>query len=95
MALGMARSEWAPWGPAEALETGSRTYSKYAAHLSKDIFLSTFQKVHLNAAYFGGTNLDRFSRYQFGLFDDTRIHGVPGSGVRFDELGMVRGSVFL
>ena len=54
------------------------TYAKYAAHLSKDIFLSTFQKVHLNAAYFGGTRLDRFSRYQFGLFDDTRIHGVPG-----------------
>ncbi len=86
------RSEWAPWGPAEALETGASSYAKYAAHLSKDVFLSTFQKVHLNAAYFGGTRLDRFSRYQFGLFDDTRIHGVPASGVRFDDVGMVRGS---
>jgi len=86
------RATWAPWGPAESLETGSRTYAKYAAHLSKDIFLSTFQKVHLNAAFFSGTRLDRFSRYQFGLFDDTRIHGVPGSGVRFDDLGMARGS---
>ena len=65
---------------------------KYAAHISKDVFLSTFQKVHLNAAYFGGTRLDRFSRYQFGLFDDTRIHGVPASGVRFDDVAMVRGS---
>ena len=34
-------------------------------------------------------------RYQFGLFDDTRIHGVPASGVRFDELAMVRGSYSL
>jgi hypothetical protein len=48
--------------------------------------------VHMNAAYFGGARLDRFSRYQFGLFDDTRIHGVPASGVRFDDLAMVRGS---
>jgi hypothetical protein len=54
--------------------------------------VAPFQKVHLNAAYFGGRRLDRFSRYQFGLFDDTRIHGVPASGIRFDRLGMVRGS---
>jgi hypothetical protein len=26
------------------------------------------------------------------MFDDTRIHGVPASGVRFGELGVVRGS---
>lgn len=30
--------------------------------------------------------------YQFGFFDDNRIHGVPSSGVRFAELGMFRGS---
>jgi hypothetical protein len=29
------------------------------------------------------------------LFDDTRIHGVPASGVRFDELAMLRGSYSL
>ena len=23
------------------------------------------------------------SKYQFGMFDDTRIHGVPSSGVRY------------
>ena len=86
------RASWSPWGPAGALETGGRTYAKYSGNISKDFFLSTFQKVHLNGAYFGGHRLDRFSRYQFGLFDDTRIHGVPGSGVRFDELGMVRAS---
>jgi hypothetical protein len=91
-----ARSHWKPWGPADALEPDpSRTYAKYAAHLSKDWFFEPFQKVHLNASYFGGSRLDRFSRYQFGLFDDTRIHGVPASGVRFDELAMLRGSYSL
>ncbi|HUE85549.1 MAG TPA: hypothetical protein VMO26_05675 [Vicinamibacterales bacterium] len=91
-----ARSQWKPWGPDDALEQRpSRTYAKYAAHLSKDWFFHPFHKVHLNASYFGGSRLDRFSRYQFGLFDDTRIHGVPASGVRFDELAMLRGSYSL
>ena len=54
-----------------------------------------FQKIHLNAAWFSGRDLDRFSQYQFGLFDDTRIHGVPASGVRYGELAMARGSYSL
>jgi len=48
--------------------------------------------VHLNGAYFGGDQLDRFSQYQFGMFDDTKVHGVPSAGVRYGELTMARGS---
>jgi hypothetical protein len=87
------RANWKPWGPSDALETEPpRSYAKYAVHITRDFFVDAFQKVHLNASYFGGNRLDRFSRYQFGMFDDTRIHGVPASGVRFDNLGMIRGS---
>jgi hypothetical protein len=86
------RVVWAPWGVPGALTDAGRTYTKYSANLSRDFYLSPIQKLHLNGAYFGGQRLDRFSRYQFGLFDDTRIHGVPASGVRFDELAMARGS---
>ena len=68
------------------------TYVQYSGNLSRDFFLGPLQKMHLNGGYFGGDNLDRFSRYQFGLFDDTRIHGVPASGVRFDDLAMARGT---
>ena len=91
-----ARSSWKPWGPADDLTVDPpRTYAKYAAHVSRDVFFNVFQKLHFNASYFGGQDLDRFSRYQFGLFDDTRIHGVPASGVRFDQVGMLRGSYSL
>ncbi len=91
-----ARSSWKPWGPADALEVDPpRTYAKYAAHVSRDLYVNVFQKIHLNGSYFGGQDLDRFSRYQFGLFDDTRIHGVPASGVRFDRVAMARGSYSL
>ena len=95
------RGVWKPWGcrqpgEAAATTTSPRTYARsYAAGLSRDFYLNAFQKIHLNAAWFSGTDLDRFSQYQFGLFDDTRIHGVPASGVRYGELAMARGSYSL
>ena len=51
---------------------------KYSASLSRDFYFNVFHKIHLNGAWFGGRDLDRFAKYQFGMFDDTRIHGVPG-----------------
>jgi hypothetical protein len=86
------RREWEPWGPADALTRTPRTYTKYSASVAKEIYLSLLTKARVNAAYFGGRDLDRFSTYQFGLFDDTKIHGVPAAGVRYDELAMIRGS---
>ena len=86
------RQAWEAWGPAGAVAETPRTYTKYSASLAKEIYLSLLTKARLNAAYFGGRDLDRFSTYQFGLFDDTKIHGVPAAGVRYDELAMIRGS---
>lgn len=86
------RKEWDAWGPADALIRTPQTYTKYSASVAKEIYLSLLTKARVNAAYFGGRDLDRFSTYQFGLFDDTKIHGVPAAGVRYDELAMVRGS---
>ena len=68
------------------------TYTKYTASLSRDWYFKAVHKIHVNGAWFGGQRLDRFSKYQFGMFDDTRIHGVPASGLRFQELTMARGT---
>ena len=86
-----ARSGWRDWGVEPDPASGS-TYVKYGASLSRDFYFHVVHKIHVNAAWFGGRDLDRFSKYQFGMFDDTRIHGVPASGVRFEELGMARGA---
>ena len=85
------RARWEPWGDPGDYRPADQSYLKYSASLSKDYYFG-FQKVHLNAAYYGGRDLDRFSAYAFGLFDDNRVHGVPSAGVRFGELGMARGS---
>lgn len=94
------RAAWDEWGapsPGGTLadSAGQRSYTKYTASLSRDFYFNVFHKIHLNGAWFGGSDLDRFSKYQFGLFDDTRIHGVPASGVRFGDLAMARGSYSL
>ena len=86
------RRQWDAWGPAGRVAETPRTYTKYSASIAKEVYLSLLTKARINAAYFGGRDLDRFSTYQFGLFDDTRIHGVPAAGVRYDELAMIRGS---
>jgi hypothetical protein len=86
------RAHWQPWGPAGNLQATPRTYDKYSLNISKDWYLGLFHKVHVNGAWFGGDRLDRFSQYQFGMFDDTKIHGVPSSGVRYGEISMARGS---
>ena len=85
------RATWSTWGTGDGFDPADRTYTKYDIGLSKDFTFATFHTIHMNATYFGGQRLDRFSMYQFGLFDSTRVHGVPAA-VRFAEIGMVRGS---
>ena len=90
-AMAYERHTWMPWGLGASFDPATRTYTRYDAGLSKDFVFATFHTIHLNGQYFGGQRLDRFSMYQFGLFDATRMHGVP-SAVRFGELAMFRGS---
>jgi hypothetical protein len=86
------RSTWNMWGQeGDGFDPRDRTYAQYDFGLSKDFTFATFNTIHFNGTYFGGERFDRFSMYQFGLFDATRMHGVP-SAVRFGELAMVRGS---
>ena len=81
------RTSWNAWGPDGAFEPPARTFTKYDLGLSKDFVFKTFHTIHFNGTYFGGERLDRFSEYQFGIFDATRMHGVP-SAVRFSDLAM-------
>lgn len=84
------RARWKPWGYDADASPAARSYTKYNIGLSKDFYFGTFNKIHLNAAYYGGRRHDRFSMYRFGLFDETRMRGIPSAGVRFSELWMAR-----
>ncbi|MCC7127140.1 MAG: hypothetical protein IT178_20025 [Acidobacteria bacterium] len=88
---GFRRAGWRAWGRDGDYDPAHRDYAKYSLSASK-VYFTGFHKVTLNAAYYGGRDLDRFSKYQFGLFDENRIRGVPSAGVRFGELAMLRGA---
>jgi hypothetical protein len=86
------RTGWREWGFAAAPEAARRRYERYSAVLTKDFFPGQFQTIRGSLGWYGGRHLDRFSMYQFGLFDEVRMHGVPAAGVRFPELTLARGS---
>jgi len=73
--------------PAPAVET---RFARFGATGAKEWFLPNFQKLRLEANWFEGSDLDRFSRWQFSLFGDTRLNGFAGSGVRFDDGQILR-----
>ena len=86
------RADWEPWGDVSSFDPETQSYWKYRFVLGKDFFFKTFHKLHVDAGYFGGERLDRFTKYQFGLFDETRVRGVPSTAVRFAELVLARAS---
>ena len=86
------RTNWDQWGTSTdraTYDSRQRQYQRHSLSLTKDV-LSGIHNIHLNAAYYGGRNLDRFSKYQFGFFDEHRVHGVPSSSLRFSEMAMFR-----
>ena len=52
---------------------------------SKSWYPGPFQRLGLEAGYYSGDNLDRFSKYEFGFFGGTRVHGYQSSRVRAEE----------
>jgi hypothetical protein len=95
------RSDWKAWGlydPEEGfgtivgdtfVATGGEAiqddFARWRVSTSKEWYLPKFQKIRGAVDYLNGSDLDRFSRYEFSYFGDDRLNGFSGSGVRFDE----------
>ncbi|HZM70946.1 MAG TPA: hypothetical protein VFB95_11350 [Candidatus Cryosericum sp.] len=57
--------------------------------IAKQFFLPAFQKIRVEASWYAGSNLDRFSEFAFDFFG-TRVRGFSGAGVRYDRGGIAR-----
>jgi hypothetical protein len=94
------RSDWEPWGLRDAEDFGrlvdgtfeqtggepvEDAFTRWRVSAGKEWYLPKFQKIRGAVDYLGGSDLDRFSRYQFSFFGDDRLNGFSGTGVRFDE----------
>ncbi|MEO7793953.1 MAG: hypothetical protein ABIV06_04210 [Thermoanaerobaculia bacterium] len=83
------RQNWSLWGlPGQALsefDPEAKDYLTWQVAASKNWYLANFRKVGLSFEYLGGSDLDRFSKYQFGFFGGTRVHGYQIGKVRAEE----------
>ncbi len=73
------------------LEPARKSFSRWNLTGFKEWYLPKFQKLRAEISRLDGADLDRFSRYSFGMFGEDRLDGFSGSGVRFDEGWVGRG----
>ena len=78
------RSEWEFWGrPGNTgFDPDHQDFLRWSAVVSKSWHFPPFQKAALEFDYAGGSDLDRFSKYEFGFFGSTRVHGYQSNRVR-------------
>jgi hypothetical protein len=78
------RRDWRPWGdPATSdFDPKDRDYFKYQLSLSKDQYFPGFRKLHVALTYLDGSDLDRFSKYEFGAFSGNALHGFKSGSVK-------------
>jgi len=81
------RSTWDFWGLPDNPDwtPDKKDFLRWQARASKNWYLPRFQKVGAEIDYAGGSDLDRFSKYQFGFFGGTRVHGYQTNRVRAEE----------
>lgn len=87
---GSRRSGWRAWGTGRPeYDASHRDYQRYGAALARPIVCSPSFVARIEAAWMDGRDLDRFSRYNFGAFDN-RLRGYPSALIRYDQGGVLR-----
>ena len=96
--LGARRAGWRRWGD---MATGTgvvgagdyddrhRHYQRGGITVGRSIVVSPRLVGRLEGSWMTGRDLDRFSRYTFGSFDN-RLRGYPSALIRYDRGGVVR-----
>lgn len=81
------RSKWQSWGDPDDLEykPSQKDYFRWEASVSKDQYFSGFRKLHASVGYLDGTDLDRFSKYEFGSFSSHPMHGFQSGSLRTEK----------
>lgn len=86
------RSGWRRWGrTAGDYSPAHADFQRYGARVSRSFPVRPGLVARVEGAFMAGHDLDRFSRYAFGTFDN-RLRGYPSALVRYDRGAIVRGS---
>jgi hypothetical protein len=82
------RLGWTSFGLPGQLEKTSAGFTKYSSTFDKTVYIGKFTKATADFSYYGGNQLDRFSRYQPSFFSRPRIHGLPNGYDMFDAVAI-------
>ena len=95
---GAVRNGWRSWGD-PAGHTGvvavgeyrqeHRDFQRAGVMLARSYVFSPRLVARVEGSYMAGRDLDRFSRYTFGSFDN-RLRGYPSALIRYDRGGVLR-----
>lgn len=85
------RSGWRAWGrrASGAYEPSQRDFQRYGVSVSRSVVLTPRLVARVEGTWTSGRDLDRFSRYSFGAFDN-RLRGYPAALIRYDRGGVLR-----
>lgn len=94
------RVGWRRWGyasprlvSAPAVETRSfASFQRYGASALRSLAINPRLVTRIEMAWMAGRDLDRFSRYSFGSFDN-RLHGYPSALIRYDRGAVLRSAL--
>jgi hypothetical protein len=90
---GSRRSGWRRWGTqADAYSPEQHDYQRYGVAVARPFVLTPTLLTRVEAAWMSGHDLDRFSRYAFGTFDN-RLRGYPSALIRYDRGGVLRTAI--
>jgi len=86
------RQRWVPWGRPGGIDfSGEHTdFQRYGATLIRALVLSPTVVGSIETSWMAGHDLDRFSRFTFGSFDN-RLRGYPSALIRYDKGAVARG----
>jgi hypothetical protein len=81
------RSDWQFWGLPENDEfhPDQQDYLRWQARFGKTWWLPKFRRVRVFIEHLDGSNLDRFSGYDFGMFGDAVVPGYQSGLVRAEK----------
>ncbi len=82
-----SRQRWQPWGdPATSgYDPKQKDYWLWSVEATKGFYFENFRKLLVKVSYLGGTDLDRFSQWEFGPFNRTSMQGFPSGSVRAER----------
>ena len=85
------RSGWKAWGRpgSDDYEATHDEFQRFGVSVSRAHVINPRTVAHVEAAWMSGHDLDRFSRYSFGSFDNS-LRGYPSALIRYDRGGVLR-----